>query len=591
MSEISKGRIERLGVRAVQAEADKLEYCLRPNIPENEKGISFDGEIEVFKDESETVQGLIGSVPVQVKTTMVEKFSTRNRTFPIELDHIRNYYDKNGVLLFLVEAIDDVNKKIFYKQLLAKELSLIIKKYGHQETRSIELRPLSETNLRTVCEKFINERKKQPAVLVESKAFKDSDFTSYEISSLTFNPNVHSTSDFFDHFFTVYGVKDDFKFPLHHMKFGALKTIVKECIVVDEKEYNFNIEYTYESDRYVLNIEDVLILDIKDNKKQNNLSFKVYEFKSLHIQLKIIPFLIELLNSKIVRFKETTFNFTNIKGQESYIEGLQKTYSILESLKEVFLHIGVDEKEVIRHKNGYHKLLRDIVALTKAVLSNDTGAITMEGENLPQFVKVALGDIDIILLYKPFSERKFINAFSEEALDSSVYFEVENKTFEQSPYVLLNNEFADTANVEFEVIKRSFSGFNPLEDYLFTINNNFCLQCLNHYDKSLNKQLLELVEYIYEQGEPTFPDDLEIYTINKLQTRFRKQGILKDEDYELLIMLKDNSEGNLDLKFCANVLLENKAEAKSCFKKFDKKQQKSYEQYPIFNLYKKMLED
>lgn len=47
--------------------ADNPSYFLKANIPEGDKSILFDGEIQVFKDASETVESLIGSVPVQVK--------------------------------------------------------------------------------------------------------------------------------------------------------------------------------------------------------------------------------------------------------------------------------------------------------------------------------------------------------------------------------------------------------------------------------------------------------------------------------------------------------------------------------------------
>src|SRR5690606_28768881 len=49
-------------------------------ITEGDKGISFDGEIKVFKDENETVHSLIGRIPVQIKGTQVKRFSHNTRT-------------------------------------------------------------------------------------------------------------------------------------------------------------------------------------------------------------------------------------------------------------------------------------------------------------------------------------------------------------------------------------------------------------------------------------------------------------------------------------------------------------------------------
>ncbi|MER2006411.1 MAG: hypothetical protein ABS939_03075 [Psychrobacillus sp.] len=55
----------------------------KAEIPIGDKGISFDGHIDVIKD------SFLGKVPVQVKGTGEEKFSTRS--FSLELEHFRNF--------------------------------------------------------------------------------------------------------------------------------------------------------------------------------------------------------------------------------------------------------------------------------------------------------------------------------------------------------------------------------------------------------------------------------------------------------------------------------------------------------------------
>ncbi|MDM5246121.1 hypothetical protein [Lysinibacillus sp. G4S2] len=76
-------------------------HPLMPDIPAGDKGISFDGHIDVMKDASERKDAFLGKVPVQVKRTGVKHFS--------------GLYITSGAVLFVVEVDDKTNTKIFYR--------------------------------------------------------------------------------------------------------------------------------------------------------------------------------------------------------------------------------------------------------------------------------------------------------------------------------------------------------------------------------------------------------------------------------------------------------------------------------------------
>jgi hypothetical protein len=212
MAKFASGKIERIATHAVRQESLKPNAFLITNIPEGDKDISFDGDIKVFANNLETKESLIGSVPVQVKGNQVSQFKIGKRSFGLELEHFRNYYDREGVLLLVVEMKDTGETKIFYKQLLTKELSLIINKLieSKGKSRHVELRPLEETSLYVVCRKFLDERKLQPRVLVENNPYPPMSFSKYSMSSLTYNPGHEATNNIFDHDFMMYGVDSTF---------------------------------------------------------------------------------------------------------------------------------------------------------------------------------------------------------------------------------------------------------------------------------------------------------------------------------------------------------------------------------------------
>ncbi|MEK4715609.1 hypothetical protein [Sporosarcina sp. FSL K6-5500] len=92
MIKLDNSRIERLAVQAIVNEANRPGNHLLPNIPIGDKGISFDGDIQVFENENETIQSLLGRVPIQVKGTQVNKFTEGLISFTFSMEHYKNYY-------------------------------------------------------------------------------------------------------------------------------------------------------------------------------------------------------------------------------------------------------------------------------------------------------------------------------------------------------------------------------------------------------------------------------------------------------------------------------------------------------------------
>jgi hypothetical protein len=111
--------------------------------------------------------------------------------------------------------------KIYYKQLLPQELYEII--YVCEENKinssTIKLRPLSKTSLYIVCVKFFSEIIKQPQILIENNPFPEDSFSTYRISSLTYNPDNLNDDAIFEHDFTVYGLYEKLLSMETHTKF------------------------------------------------------------------------------------------------------------------------------------------------------------------------------------------------------------------------------------------------------------------------------------------------------------------------------------------------------------------------------------
>lgn len=75
MNKLSNSKIERLAVAAIRNEAIRPNSFIVPEIPEGDKGISFDGELTIFIDATEKIESFLGKVPIQVKGTQVNHFT------------------------------------------------------------------------------------------------------------------------------------------------------------------------------------------------------------------------------------------------------------------------------------------------------------------------------------------------------------------------------------------------------------------------------------------------------------------------------------------------------------------------------------
>ena len=597
VQKMSTEKIERLAVGAIEIEADKPFSLLKPMIPKGDKDISYDGEIQVFKSEKETVKTLSGKVPVQVKGTQVEELSAGKRSFSLEMEHYHNYYHNGGVLFLVVEITEDNDKKIFYKHLLSKELHKIIMDYGHQKSKSMELRPLEETSLYDVCVKFINEREKQPKIIIENSDIEDNEFTSYSVSSLTYDPNNEATSYIFEHDFTFYGEKGGVAFPLHHGRVHAVLKEYEEFISIDGKLYRFDVQAKEEPSKTTLFIENSLLIELVDSNNGLNVNIKMIRFHSLYIQLKILPFLIHLLHGEKVHFTITSVNLLKSHNDHNtFIRALQQTNSMLLKLKRIFRNMGVDEKkEVGKEGDNYDQIIKSLSTLVNAVFKKDFTKLNFKDQDFAGFIKLSLGEIRLLLFYDPTDKGNLLNAFSEDLLSMYIFGQIDKDSTQitrHSPYTALESDFAEMDNVNFDIIKKSFDKFDPFEsESVFSRTNYFWLQCLNAYDTSKNKQILNLVEYIYSKYNlnSNLKINQNIILINRLQTNIRKVNILSDEEYKELIKLKNNPLEDIQVRFCASVLTESKREADIYFDELENDMKIFYKNLPIYTLYQNLI--
>lgn len=146
---MDNSKIEKIAVDEVSSLFNKYSMNIDPNIEKGDRGISFDGNMVVFSEDSFTKKTYQNSIPVQVKGTTVEEFDTMCAKYnEFDYDTYKNFQLEDGVVVFLVQILKSNPRvtKIFYKFLSSDEIEriLIELKIKGNKTKTVQLQEITD---------------------------------------------------------------------------------------------------------------------------------------------------------------------------------------------------------------------------------------------------------------------------------------------------------------------------------------------------------------------------------------------------------------------------------------------------------------
>ena len=71
---------------------------LEPNINENDREMSWDGSVSIYKSSKHSKKQLIGRIPVQVKGHICNDLSQDNISYAASIDDLKNYLYDGGII-------------------------------------------------------------------------------------------------------------------------------------------------------------------------------------------------------------------------------------------------------------------------------------------------------------------------------------------------------------------------------------------------------------------------------------------------------------------------------------------------------------
>ena len=568
---------------------------IEPDIRENDKTPSWDGELRLYNSTDWSKANLRGRVPVQIKGQWTDRFPGGKATFQADVADLRSYMADGGIMFFLILLKGFDNFRIYYASLLPFDLRKLLDEAGQQKTKQIKLRLLQHKyrdGIVRILDDFLLNKGKQGKLLPDIKSALDLRTSSMEIekvevsfSSVGLESEEDAFEEIFDHPHYVYvkpkGVEATFAVDL----FQPQKIIVSQPVPVEvDGEILFDhidLERMPQKRRR-FKIGSGISVEVQNNTTAN-LQFTPAE--TVNEQIRELKLLLALLQGREVKvcgevYAQGKWNFTGF-SEEDVSNNLEFLLAVGKTLKQLRV------KKDLRIKSLSEDEERNLKYLVIGILDQTPVPLAVNGGT--GVGKLTIGNVTVALSASkdPNSSLNYIQDYFEvedmklvpkgqdpATVNTTVspYITIDAKTFE-----MLDN--ADIGRIVASVKKHPYS-----EDYGDRITN-LVLELLKLFDSCKNADILDVVIQLLEYEQENDSSQEETYRINRLQTEKRRRKLTKDE-IQYLVSLK--SPGiPLAFQLAANILLESFQEAQIVYGQLEENERTQFDNFPIAHLWRR----
>lgn len=581
--------IEKFAANAVE-ESILSTDILHPEISENDKTLSWDGFIEVYKNEDKIKANFDGKVAVQVKGTMNNNHP-QTISFPAETADLRNYLNNGGVIYFVVRIHKErtSERKVYYESLTPVKLKRYLHGIKKQRTKTIKLKefPFDPCERVSIIINFLENSRKQ---------------TSYVNSGFIPLEEIHKKEYNYTIPILGYGKKD--ANPLFSVILGketyayittkgsnALIPVdtpltisefshkVKETICIGNKCYYDNYQRIISTEGTSIRIGESITLN-----------FGNFETTTIKTNIHFSPFLRKAtpdMRFIIDALKAGSFSINSIQlGLDSFDVGISDFISVTQKRLELFENIInlldiLNITEDLNIDNLTEDEQKHIETLIKAFINKEH--ITTIKTNTPtSILDLKISNITLkLIIIKNTDGTYAIQDFFNSAV--KVSYKDENGIQQiTSPYSALSkDDYLVISNINYANILKSYKKTIAQNPNIYDRVIVDLLQMLLAYDQKNDSQLLNVAKDIaYWMLTEQRQINKNINTLNYLQTIKRERLLSKDEIRQLC-EITENTNASEQEKIGAYLLLDNKISAEIHFEKLTAKEQESFKQFPI----------
>lgn len=555
-----------------------------------DKEKAWDGYIWIYKGyDDNSKKNFDDKIPVQIKghVDSKKKYINKQRiTYPVNLEDLNIYFHDRGVLYFQIFISEDGKKNaIFYSSLFPSKIKGYLEKANRKTNRStiniqfIKLEKKPE-KLDIVVKQFSKESRMQGfgsgQIVQNTIMLKDMDkITSFTATAVGVRNEYEFVQRLSSGDVCFYGTKEGnpFKVPLEWQE-------NEEFFICKEVHQKISMGQTFYYEKYKVQIssngDTILILskNLNINLTKGKFHFEVQT--DINDLARDAKFILEMINNTEFKIDSMPFKYQNLEIPKELEEELNFFIELSDTLSMIEFDYDKPFKEL---SSKTRKELVDIVGLKNGIHNKYfTSQIHIYNWKLENKY------IPIIIIRNENDEK---NELANAIYSRKNQMFVKNEEDEYFKVPILGNiDIQVLSNLYYYNYDYFYEQINKADINEFTLDklNNLALRLIQAYDNNQDEKLLEIALYQLEKLKNIEGEKVD-YIINKLQIKKRLKK-LTDEDIRKLKSLDDS---DFQVLCGINVLLENREKAKFYYEKLDKETQAFFAEYPIYNLYKKLI--
>lgn len=563
---------------------------VEPDIRENDKTPSWDGELRVYKSKQFNKSNLWGKIPVQVKGKLTHKFRKSSHKLSVKISDIQNYLKDEGVLFFAVLIKDFNEYQIYYRILLPFDLRRILTNSTGQLTKQITLQVFPHNSVEGILKilaEFVQNKKKQGTLLPNVTSLSDLKDTNIDIERFEFsipavgiNPLDNPLESFLNSEPYLY-IKPrnlDASFVVDKIQLEKVSYNKGEAVLIDGK-----ILY-----------EDFSIIRMAGQKTKIKISkgIEIYleptspkiQFKfigSLREQILQMKFLIALAQKRNVQVGSISFQDSQPDLGSHSVDEFIKHLDWLQRVQQTLDKLHVTKDLLLDELSS--QSLKQLEYLVTGIMLNKPVPLSCGG--IAGYLELA--NLKLLLMCKPSHEDAlyYISDFFETR--NSYIHDDNSDPIPISPYLILTKDFFTSYdNMSFKQMAPSICSYPLCEMYRNRIIA-FVLELLHFYDSDNQSDniILNIAEELNLFVQKDCLENTDVDIINLLQIKKRKRALTSEEN-KILLTLK-SAEKPFMFQLAANILLESFHEAELIFDKLDKCEKEEFLSYPIYHLWRR----
>ncbi|MEC2078519.1 DUF4365 domain-containing protein [Metabacillus fastidiosus] len=581
-------------------------FHLVSNIQWNDKGLSFDGDIDVYSHQKLEKSNFISKVPVQVKgTTTNKKIHKKDKIkHPVNKADLEVYYKNAKGVLYFVVTINPATyeKQAYYRILAPLDLKSLLSELEINGNNSITLtfKKMEKDYLESICKTVIGVVEKQPKHYIE--ASKKTEFTNYKLDFFDVKEDVF---DFFEENAYIYGFSpDNIEMPVEVAKIMELRKENTEVVRLNDEEINVIYHITETENKYKVVIENTLTFDLDKKTKSGNLHLGRLRTLGSYVKcLRLINYYIE--------HNKLPFQYFEAAGRidkKEKFQGIEEKIKSYKELIEVCGQIGINENYLFNDEENLQPLFNGIIDVFKNKQYD-----LLKFHNQGKLEDTKLIHIDLSKYVKVrliYTNDRFINFYSEEALTTirglmpkedivknngqkkvmPISFPDNWEEYYQKVSFYMSEkieEMVGDTNFNFEVVKLSFT--DEFHDIQANMTINVSLKYISYYDKSRDEKYLELALDLNQRYLVKFPKD-DFAKVNIYLIKLKQYQELSEEEQADVLDIQERAEinKNQSLRFACEVLLQSKVKAQRIFRSLDDKEKERMIEFPIYHFYENL---